>query len=78
MSEDEVTILVELVDEGTRCWRPVRASQLGGGMFRIAGEQSVPENERWAYGPGEIVWCEERAFSDGSRGLVVTGAVMAG
>ena len=77
LSDNEVTIFVELLDEGTKCWRPVRASQMGEGMFRIIREQSVPEDERWAYDPGEIVWCEERTFSDGSRGLVATNVVTA-
>src|SRR6266487_4072193 len=61
-------IFVELLEEGVDCWRPVAAQRLDANRFRIVG--SVPEEEVWQFKPGDTVRCAERAFSDGSRGLV--------
>jgi hypothetical protein len=59
-----VTIFVELLDEGTRCWRPVSAERLSGDRYRIL--DAPPEDESWSFQAGEIVRCELRKFSDGS------------
>jgi hypothetical protein len=32
------TIYVELLEEGTPCWRPVDAEYLGNELYRIVGE----------------------------------------
>jgi hypothetical protein len=58
------TIYVALLDEGTDCWRPVEATDLGDSIFRIA-DQEIPEDEVWEFRPGEIVRCHEHAFADG-------------
>jgi hypothetical protein len=63
-------IYVALLDEGTTVWRPVRATHLGADVFEIAPDAAPPEDERWAFGPGEHVRCEPRTFSGGERGLV--------
>ena len=62
-----MTIYVELLEEGTQCWRPVEAEQLPDGSFRILG--NPPEDELWAFQTGNIVQCEERQFRSGA-GLV--------
>ena len=65
-----VEIMVELLDEGVPCWRPVLAVQMEGGTFRIPSDMVVPEDETWAFAPGDNVACEERAFQGGARRLV--------
>lgn len=62
-----MTIYVQLLDDGLPCWRPAEAEQLADGAFRIIGKP--PEDERWAFQPGDIVQCKERHFENG-RGLV--------
>jgi hypothetical protein len=77
-SEESVEIFVELLGEGTACWRPVLAVPLGGAVFRIATDQAIPTDEKWAFGPGEVVTCEQRVFHSGARGLVATKRIRAG
>ena len=62
-----MTIYVELLDEGTACWRPVEACELELGRFKI--ETFEPEDENWMFKPGDIVECEPQHFQNGS-GLV--------
>jgi hypothetical protein len=62
-----LTIFVELVGEGTQCWRPVEAEQLSDSSFRIIGAK--PEDEIWRFNSGDVVRCKLHQFHDGS-GLV--------
>ncbi len=62
-----LTIFVEVVGEGTQCWRPVEAEQLSDSSFRIIG--SKPEDEIWKFDRGDVVRCKPHPFHDGS-GLV--------
>ena len=57
------TIYLPLLGEGTDCWRPVEATDLGSDLFRIVSER--PEDEEWPYLPGEVVRCRWRQFSEG-------------
>jgi hypothetical protein len=66
-------IFVELLDEGTGCWRPVAAQRLGSNLFLIVG--TIPQEEVWQFQPGQTVRCAEHTFSDGSRGLVAVERV---
>lgn len=66
-------IYVELLYEGTNCWRPVDAEQVGKDVWRIKGE--VPEDEIWAFQPGDVVRVETRRFGDSSDLLVAIEAV---
>jgi hypothetical protein len=59
-----------LMGEGVDVWRPVLAEVVGDRTFRIVGENSSPETQKWAFATGETVRCEERRFADGSIGLV--------
>jgi hypothetical protein len=65
---DKRIIYVELLEEGTSCWRPVEAEYLGNELYRIAGEK--PENEVWAFSVGDVVKCKLKAFQDGNPELV--------
>ncbi len=60
-------IYVELLNEGTACWRPVDARDLGRGRFQIV--EAAPEGEEWAFLSGEIVECRQQEFQNGA-GLV--------
>ena len=64
MEEERVTILVELLAEGVKCWRPVSAEHLSEDTYRI--RDAVPEDETWLFLPGDIVRCKQRDFSDGT------------
>jgi hypothetical protein len=63
-------IYVALLDEGTSVWRPVTATELTVGVFRISASEHQPADERWQFGPGESVRCEERRLPSGEVALV--------
>jgi hypothetical protein len=52
-------------------WRPIDA-QREGIFYRIVG--SIPETERWAFGSGSLVRCEQRELSDGPALVAVEAA----
>ena len=60
--------LPQRAGQGVRVWRPVPAEEVAEGEFLLGG--AVPDDEQWEFEPGSRVRCVERAFSDGSRGLV--------
>ena len=60
-------IYVELLDEGVIVYRPVSATKIRDGIYRIEGV--IPETETWAFAPGQIVECELRTFDDVRREL---------
>jgi hypothetical protein len=62
------TIYIPLLNEGTRAWRPVVAQRSLDGTFRILGE--MPDDEEWAYKPGDNVVVKQHVFSDGLSGLI--------
>ena len=62
-------IFIPLLNEGTDCWRPIEAEQVGSDTYRIVGAK--PEDELWPVAAGEVVRCERRRFADGFEGLVV-------
>jgi hypothetical protein len=57
------TIYVELLEEGTTCWRPVNAEQVDGELYRVVGKK--PEDEVWPFSTGDIVKCKKRTFQSG-------------
>ena len=68
MTRETQTIYVELLGEGTKCWRPVRAERLSGGLFRILGPKSADEN--WAFHAGDTVKCRAHSFQSSGPALV--------
>jgi len=62
------TIYVELLNEGTKCWRPVLANPLGKGRYRIMSKPE--EDERWAFTTDDVVACKNHVFQDGNSGLI--------
>ena len=65
------TIYIPLLDEGTDVWRPVPVERAADGGLRIVGE--MPEDENWAYKPGEIVFAREHHFADGKTAQAAYG-----
>jgi hypothetical protein len=64
----EATIYMELLDEGTDCWRPIQVETLPDNLYRVIGP--VPSEEIWAFAPGSIVRGEPKIFGDGREGIV--------
>ena len=67
------TIYMPLLDEGVDTWRPVEATALSNGTYRIDGV--MPDYEEWAYPPGSLVRCEQKTFYGGESGLAAFEAV---
>jgi len=65
MADDHSTIHVELLDEGTPTWRPVKAKRIADGVYRIVSEDPDPEDEYWQFPSGSLVRCELRQLSGG-------------
>jgi len=57
------TVYLELLEEGTKCWRPVQAEHLNGELYRIVGQK--PEGEVWPFSVGDIVKCRKHTFQNG-------------
>ena len=55
-------------------WRPVHAEVLPHGRYRIVTENSDAEDERWAFGTGAVVLCEERQLEGESASVAVAVA----
>jgi hypothetical protein len=64
----DVTIYMPLQLEGTDVWRPVQATCIAEGQYRIVGH--VPAHESWTFQPGSVVRCENKVFDGGQTGLV--------
>ena len=63
-------IYVALRDEAVDVWRPVNAIQIGKSTYKIKSVNSNPDDERWQFVTGDSVYCEEKQFQNGSKGLV--------
>jgi hypothetical protein len=71
-SGKETNIYVNLVGEGLNMLRSVRAEHLGRDYYRII--ESMPESERWEYGPGQVVLCRKKNLSGGKALVAVEEA----
>jgi hypothetical protein len=68
----EAMVYVGLVGEGLNVMRSVRAEHLGRNYYKII--ESMPEGERWEYGPGQVVRCEKKRLSSGKALVAVEEA----
>jgi len=75
VTDAPATIFVPLEGEGTSVWRPVDAFRIDDETYRIA-DASVPEEEEWAFRPGDVVRVEQRILSGGA-GLVAVAKAQA-
>ena len=70
-TDTEVVVYVRLLDEGTDVWRPVRATPLADGTFRLLEPDGYdPNAETWEFPRSTKVRCVTRKFTDGDEGLV--------
>jgi hypothetical protein len=70
-TDTEVVVYVRLQDEGTDVWRPVRATALPDGTFRLLEPEGYdPDAETWEFPPLTKVRCAAKKFTDGDEGLV--------
>jgi hypothetical protein len=54
-----INIYVELLDEGTACWRRIIARSVGNELFEILpSEDYDPDDEVWKFLPGALVKLE--------------------
>src|SRR5437879_8841464 len=75
-TDTEVVVYVRLLDEGTDVWRPVRATALADGTFRLREPNGYdPNAETWEFPPSTKVRCVTRKFTDGDEGLVAVARV---
>ena len=65
--KSSATIYVELLEEGTPCWKPVQAISVGGELYRIIEEK--PQGEKWAFSKDDIVKCRMRTFQQADSQL---------
>jgi hypothetical protein len=71
-NKDTVLVYVELLDEGTECWRPTYAKDVGDGLFTLLPTENYdPSDESWAFLPGDVVRLEKTIFGDNTDGLAV-------
>lgn len=73
-STDWTTVHVRIVDEAVDVWRPVLARAISEHVFRLADE-AVPEDEQWAFQPGDEVVVERR--TDQGKGDVLIAVARA-
>ena len=53
------TIYVELLDEGTLVWRPVKAILVDKNIYKIlTSNEYDPDDEVWKFKPGSLVECK--------------------
>ena len=70
-TDTKAVVYVRLLDEGTDVWRPVRATALPDGTFRLLKPNGYdPSAETWEFPPSTKVRCVTRKFADGGEGLV--------
>lgn len=70
-TDTEIVVYVRLLDEGTDVWRPVCATALPDGTFRLREPNGYdPSAETWEFPPTTKVRCVRRTFTEGDEGLV--------
>jgi hypothetical protein len=66
----EKNIYIQLLEEGTKVFRPVPAIELEKNIYEVKGQDIYdPEDEVWEFKPGTYVVVEEQKF-DGDLVLV--------
>lgn len=62
----EKSIYIQLLDEGTKAYRPVPAREIENNVYKIQGfEIYDPEDETWEFLPGTTVLVEEQCLDGG-------------
>ena len=58
-------IYVALLNEGTKCWRPVEAEHQMDNVYLMTGCNLHPDDEKWKFETGKKVRCRLHIFSSG-------------
>jgi hypothetical protein len=75
-SNIEKMVYVRLLNEGIDVWRPVSATQLSDGTYRLLEPPGYdPEVETWEFPPHSIVRCAPKRFSDGEESSVAVALI---
>ena len=75
-TDTEVVVYVRLLDEGTDVWRPVPATALSDGTFRLLEPNGYdPNAEKWEFPPLTKVRCVTRKFTGSGEGLVAVARI---
>jgi hypothetical protein len=57
----EDKIYIQLLGEGTKVYRPVRAIEIEDNIYEIKGDDIYdPDDEEWEFIPGTIVFVEKK------------------
>lgn len=54
-----VDIYIQLQDEGTDVWRPVKGEHIGNSQYKILSMNDSQGDEIWEHSAGDIVQCEK-------------------
>ncbi len=73
-STDWTEVHVRILDEAVDVWRPVKAHPISEHVFRLSGDPA-PEDEQWAFAPGDEVVVERRRADQGSVLVAVARAL---
>lgn len=66
-----IQVYVELLDEGSQVWRPTHAQEIGRELYKLLPTTNYdPEDEAWAFLPGENVRLKEVNSPDGTKMMV--------
>ena len=68
---ERVAVYVELLDEGTQCWRPTSAVKVSGNVFVLTNENHDPDTEKWSVLPGSLITIEQQQTTNGSFGVAI-------
>ena len=63
-------IYIELLDEGTRVWRPVEAVHIQDDLYQIIQANTQPDDERWPFEADSVVRCKAKRTQEGDLMLV--------
>jgi len=64
----ESIIFIQILDEGTVCYRAVPATKLSENRYLVHGQElHDPEDEEWQFLPGTIVRTEEKELTGFGR-----------
>lgn len=59
-----------MLEEGVDCWKPIKALEIGEGVFKIIENTPDPNDELWEFAKDDVVICIEKEFSDGKIAMV--------
>ena len=65
-------IYVDLLQEGTVCWREIRAEHIRDNIYKIASKNRSNGDEVWLFNHGDVVECREKIGEGNKPSVLVT------